>query len=130
MITYVCKYVQEYLALAELRYRLDVPAQLPATAISPEVRHNVFLASREAVTNIVRHAQASSVWLRLQLEPDQFTLEIKDDGRGPSGMDGKPGRNGLRNMRKRMEDIGGAFSIGPAEGGGAIVRLTAPIRTH
>jgi ligand-binding sensor domain-containing protein/signal transduction histidine kinase len=127
LITYFCKYAQEYFAVAGLRYRLDVPAQLPGAPISPEIRHNVFLASKEAVTNVVRHAQASSVSVRLELESDRFTLVIGDNGRGPSGMDETTGRNGLRNMRKRMEDIGGSFSISPAPEGGTVVRLTVPI---
>ena len=48
LITYVCKYAQDYLAVAGLRYRLEVPPQLPGTPISPEVRHNVFLAAKES----------------------------------------------------------------------------------
>jgi ligand-binding sensor domain-containing protein/signal transduction histidine kinase len=130
LITYVCKYAQEYLALAGLRYRLDVPAVLPVAPISPEVRHNMFLASKEAVTNVVRHAQASSVSVRLHLEPGRFTLEIEDNGRGLGGLDEQGGRNGLRNMRKRMEDVGGLFSIAPAPEGGTVVRLTAPVGNH
>jgi ligand-binding sensor domain-containing protein/signal transduction histidine kinase len=129
LITYVCKYAQDYLAVAGLRYRLDVPADLPPAPISPEVRHNVFLAAKEAVTNVVRHAQASAAWLRLKLEPTAFILEIEDDGRGPVGIDTHAAhtRNGLRNMRKRMEDVGGSFSIGPAPSGGTLVRLRAPL---
>jgi signal transduction histidine kinase len=130
LINYVCKYAQEYLALAGLRYRLEVPPQLPNTPISPELRHNVFLAAKEAVNNVVKHAQAKSAWLRLQLAPDRFTLEIEDDGRGlPAGADQK-GRNGLRNMRKRMEDVGGTFEAGPGAEGGTRVRLTAPLNSH
>ena len=68
LINYACKYAQEYLALAGLRYRADVPAQLPAIPIPPEVRHNVFLAFKEAVNNVVKHAQASEVWIRLRLQ--------------------------------------------------------------
>jgi signal transduction histidine kinase len=129
LITYVCKYAQEYLAVAGLRYRLDVPAQLPNTAISPEVRHNVFLAAKEAVTNVVRHAQASEVWVRLKSDTDHFTLEIQDNGRGLAGLDPTraQSRNGLRNMSKRMEDIGGRFVMDPAPGGGTRVRLTVPM---
>jgi ligand-binding sensor domain-containing protein/signal transduction histidine kinase len=127
LVTYVCKYAQEYLAVAGLRYRLDVTPQLPATPISPEVRHNLFLAAKEAITNVVRHAQASAVWVRLKLDPSTFTLEIQDDGCGPAGLESKAGRNGLRNMRKRMEDIGGQFAIGPAPDRGTLVRLTAPL---
>ena len=127
VINYVCKYAQEYLAVAGLRYRLDVPAQLPDAGISPEVRHNVFLAAKEAVTNVVKHAKATEVWVRLRLEPARFILEIQDNGRGPVGMAGKESRNGLRNMHKRMEDVGGSFAITPASEGGTVVRLTVPI---
>jgi signal transduction histidine kinase len=131
LITYVCKYAQDYLAVAGLRYRLEAPPQLPGTPISPELRHNVFLASKEAITNVVRHAQATAVSLRLHLDPASFTLEIQDDGRGLGGLDPKAAqtRNGLRNMRKRMEDIGGSFFMGPAPERGTVIRLTAPLST-
>ena len=132
LITYICKHAQDYLAVAGLRYRLDVPATLPDAPVLPEVRHNVFLASKEAITNIVRHAKASSVCVRLRLNSASFTLEIEDDGRGVAGINeaAVPSRNGLRNMRKRMEDVGGGFSIGPAATGGTLIRLTAPIGSH
>jgi len=123
LINYVCKYAQEYLALAGLRYRLDVPSQLPNTPISPELRHNVFLAAKETVNNIVKHSGAQSAWLRLQLQPDGFVLEIEDDGKGLSPDAENKGRSGLKNMRKRMEDVGGQFEIGPRQGGGTVVRL-------
>jgi ligand-binding sensor domain-containing protein/signal transduction histidine kinase len=129
LVNYICKHAQDYLSVAGLRYRLDVPAQLPAAAISPETRHNVFLASKEAVTNIVKHARASEAWIHLRLEPQGFTLEIEDNGRGPAGLNDKAAesRNGMRNMRKRMDDIGGQFSIGPGRHGGTLVRLTVPL---
>jgi ligand-binding sensor domain-containing protein/signal transduction histidine kinase len=128
LVNYACKYAQEYLALAGARYRAEVPAQLPAVAIPPEVRHNVFLAFKEAVNNVVKHAQASEVWIRLRLAPGQFTLSVEDNGRGPAGREtpAAQARNGLRNMRKRMEDIRGEFSIGPGTGGGTAVCLTVP----
>jgi signal transduction histidine kinase/ligand-binding sensor domain-containing protein len=130
LVTYACKYAQEYLALAELRYRAEVPPQLPAVVIPPEVRHNVFLAFKEAVNNVVKHAQATEARIRLQLQPGHFILEIEDDGRGVSKPDPSATRtrNGLRNMRKRMEDIQGEFSIAGGAKGGTIVRLIAPIK--
>jgi signal transduction histidine kinase/ligand-binding sensor domain-containing protein len=126
LINYICKYAEEYLALAGLRYRVEVPAQLPPTPISPELRHNVFLAAKEAVNNVVKHSRANSAWLRLRLEADRFTLEIEDNGRGVAVGDDKKGRNGLRNMRKRLEEIGGEFNIKPGLEGGTCVSLTAP----
>jgi len=128
LVNYICKYAQEYLGVAGLRYRLDVPAQLPDASLPPELRHNVFLAAKEAITNIVRHAKASAAWVRLRLEPGVFILEIADDGRGLADLDPAKAqsRNGLTNMRKRVEEIGGQFSIGPAPEGGTLVRLAAP----
>ena len=129
LMTYLCKYAQDYLAIAGLRYRLDIPDQLPGVVVPPEFRHNVFLAFKEAVTNIVRHAAASTVWVRLRLEPATFVLEIEDNGKGLANLDEKAARtrNGLRGMRKRMESLGGGFDVLPAPNGGTIVRFTAPL---
>lgn len=130
LINYVCKYAQEYLALAGLRYRLEVPSQLPATPIAPDLRHNVFLATKEAINNVVKHSHASSVWLRLALDEKKFVLEIEDDGQGLPATAEQKGRSGLRNMSKRMEDIGGEFNIAGRLGGGTTVRLIAPLVSH
>jgi signal transduction histidine kinase len=130
LVTYACKYAQEYFALAGVRYRAEVPPQLPSVVIPPEVRHNVFLAFKEAVNNVVKHAQASEARIRLRLQPGNFTLEIEDDGRG-IGQPVPPttqAKNGLRNMRKRMEDMHGEFAIAGGAKGGTIVRLVVPIK--
>jgi len=130
LINYACKYAQDYLELAGLRYRLEVPAQLPVQTIAPDLRHHLFLAFKEAVNNVVKHAQASEVKIRLRLAPTTFTLEIEDNGRGPGEAATKTGRNGLRNMRKRMEDVGGAFELTPGPQNGTLIRLTAPTGKH
>src|SRR6185437_14699943 len=87
----------------------DIPTELPEVSLPPEVRHNVFLAFKESVNNVVKHAQATEARVRLRLENQSFAFEIEDNGRGPAGAATKSGRNGLRNMRKRMEDVGGSF---------------------
>ncbi len=130
LVNYSAKYAQEYFALAGLRYRVDIPSDLPEVTLPPEVRHNVFLAFKESVNNVVKHAQATEVHLRLKLNQNNVALEIEDNGRGPGGAEQKTGRNGLRNMRKRMEDVGGSFSMEPAAGQGTLVRLTAPIKIN
>jgi ligand-binding sensor domain-containing protein/signal transduction histidine kinase len=127
LANYACKYAQEYAALAGLPCRVDFPAQLPATVIPPEVRHNVFLAFKEAVHNVIKHAQAHEVWIRLRLQPERFILEVEDNGRGLDKQMINQNRNGLRNMQKRMTDIGGEFSISSGANGGTLVRLTVPV---
>ena len=129
LVNYICKYAQEFLTTAGVRCRLDVPTELPATPIAPDFRHNVFLVAKESVNNVVKHAGASSVRLQIKLEPGALVLEVEDDGRGPGGATTavERGRNGLRNMSRRMEDVGGSFNIGAARERGTLVRLTAPL---
>jgi ligand-binding sensor domain-containing protein/signal transduction histidine kinase len=129
LVTYFCKNAQEYLTVAGLRCRLEVPAELPRMSLPPEVRHNFFLAAKEAVTNIVRHAEAAEARIRLRLGRGDFTLEVEDNGKGMASMDPAAAarRNGLKNMRRRMDDIHGRFELEPGAAGGTVVRLTAPL---
>ena len=82
------------------------------------------------MNNVVKHAQASEAWIRLHLDPAGFTFEIEDNGRGLASSPAPQNRNGLRNMKKRMEEISGRFSIEPGSQGGTRVRLTIPLKTH
>ena len=127
LANYACKYAQDYFALAGLRYRVDVPAQLPAVALLPDVRHNVFLAFKEAVNNVVKHAQASEAQVRLHLQDTRFVLTVQDNGRGLGSLEAAKLRNGLKNMRKRLSDVGGEFSITSGSGGGTLVSLSVPL---
>ena len=127
LTNYACKYAQDYLALAGVSYRAELPTQLPSLPIPPEVRHNVFLAFKEAVNNVVKHARATEARVRLRLEPGQFTLSVEDNGRGLGDVSGKQLRNGLKNMRKRLADVRGEFEIGPGTNGGTVVQLKVPI---
>jgi signal transduction histidine kinase/ligand-binding sensor domain-containing protein len=130
LINYAGKYAQEYITLAGLRCRAELPTQLPAFPIAPEVRYNAFLAFKEAVHNVVKHAQATEAKIRLRLERDNFILEVEDNGRGLGNQPAPQNRNGLRNMKKRMEDIHGEFSISAGSNGGTLVRLTVPLKPY
>lgn len=130
LVNYLCKYTQDYAGVAGLRCRLEVPASLPAVAISPELRHHVFLAAKEAVTNVVRHARARGLWLRARPEADRLILEVEDDGIGPAGMNSERARtrSGLTNMRRRLAEAGGQCEIEPGSNGrGTRVRLSVPL---
>ena len=127
LVNYACKYAQDYFALAGVSYRAELPTQLPPTPILPEERHNVFLAFKEAVNNVVKHAQAGEARVKLQLEPDKFILTVADNGRGLGDLSAKQLRNGLKNMKKRLADVRGEFEISPGEKGGTVVKLTVPL---
>ena len=127
---YLGKYAQDYLGSLGIRCRLDLPVQLPQWLITAEVRHHLFLALKEALHNVVKHAAASEVSVSLTTTARSFTLTARDNGHGfvPETVDQKPSletgrtsRNGLVNMRRRLEKIGGHCKITSTPGGGTEV---------
>jgi signal transduction histidine kinase len=137
LVTYAGKYAEEYVAKAGLRCRLDLPVQVPAVALSAEVRHNLFLAVKEALNNAVKHAQAAEISFLLKLQPSGFSLVIRDDGRGlvpdvtgsPAADSGRVSSGlGLRNLVQRLEKIGGTCTIKSEPGQGTEVELTVRLQ--
>ena len=127
LVNYVCKYAQDYFALAGVSFRAELPTQLPPTPILPEVRHNVFLAFKEAVNNVVKHAQATEAHVKLQLEPEKLILSVEDNGCGLGDISDKKLRNGLKNMRRRLADVHGKFEIAAGASGGTVVKFIVPL---
>jgi len=126
---YIIHFAQEYLATAGIACRLEAPETIPAIPLRAEARHNLFLAVKEALNNVVKHAGASEVRLSLTVSPTEFEIEVQDDGSGRSATPTKTplrvqGGRGLRNIDERMLSIGARFQISNGATGGTRVRLT------
>ncbi len=139
VVTYLGRFAQSFLSSAGLRCRLDVPLNLPPWTITSESRHNLYLTLKEALNNVIKHASATEVRICLELRPEGFTLAIIDNGCGfdsagltPATNPAEPLRNasgnGLANMQKRMEEIGGRCEWQTAKGEGTRVILTLPVK--
>ena len=126
LVSYICQFAQEYLTVAGIQCRLDVPDHLPPLRLTADVRHNLFLAVKEALNNIVKHAQAREVRLRLIQDAVSLTLVIEDDGRGFGNGRGSSGE-GLGNLASRLSAIGGRCSISSEPGCGTRVELSVGI---
>jgi signal transduction histidine kinase len=123
---YLCKVATSLLSGAEIACQLDVPAVLPAHRLSADQRHNLVLAVREALHNVVKHSKASAASLCLRLEGAELVLEICDNGVGiPAAGAGRG--NGLGNLQRRLAEVGGRCEIGPGPTGGTRVRLASPL---
>lgn len=128
---YLSHFAQEYLDTAGIHCRVDSPEPVPPMLVPAEVRHNVFLAAKEALTNVVKHSGAGVVRLRLEPGDRRFEIEIRDDGGGlpgPStaGAGGPAPGRGLRNIAERMAAVGGSCEI--ADGApGTRVRLSVKL---
>jgi ligand-binding sensor domain-containing protein/signal transduction histidine kinase len=143
LVTYCCDFAQDYLGSAGIHCRMEVPTSLPEVVLTADVRHNLLLTLKEALNNIAKHAGATEMHIRVAIEPDLFTLAIRDNGRGfepdqqPAGVvaAGMPpasglGGNGLANMRQRIESIGGQFTLESRAGQGTLVKLTVRLNTR
>lgn len=95
--------------------------------IDPELSIAFYRVAQESLTNVTKHAQATSVRLRLHREPGGIRLCIIDDGAGlPVGAASKPKSHGLIGMRERMRQVGGTLEIRPNERGGTVVEAFIP----
>ncbi len=107
---------------ADLAARLDAPDALPPLGAAAEVA--VYRIAQEALTNVLKHARARRVTLRVCARPDALTLEVEDDGVGLPDVR-EPGV-GSRSMRERAEALSGTLEWIRLEGGGTLVRATLP----
>jgi len=138
LAAYLEKFAQDWLATAGFRCRLDLPLQFPEWHLTSEVRHNVFLAFKEALHNTVKHSDASEVLIRLAVREKSFELTLEDNGRGfavrertkhASVSQGRAAAgNGLENMRRRLAVIGGSCEIQSAPGAGTRVVLSVQLK--
>jgi signal transduction histidine kinase len=124
MVTgYIFQHAEKFFAGTPVHCRFDSPEEWPDQALSAETRHHLFLAAKEALNNAARHSGANEVWLRWKLIDDELQLSIEDNGRGLTAGAGESFGNGLGNMKKRMEEIGGKFELTSTPGAGTTVRL-------
>jgi two-component system sensor histidine kinase UhpB len=122
LITALRAMADEFGAHFKADVRQHLPHQLPAMSSHTELV--IFRVAQEALTNVSRHAAASTVDLRLLTDASAVTLSVIDDG---EGIDSTVNGEGIRGMRERALAVGGALRILPAPGGGTEVSLRVPV---
>ena len=130
LVEYTGQFALDYLRLAGIRCRLDFPDNIPARELSTDLRHNLFLAAKEALTNIVRHARATEVWLRVNVTVCALELAIEDNGQGFDPAAEAADGDGLRNLRQRLAGMGDECQIESRPGAGTRVMLRLPWRLN
>jgi len=134
---YLEEFGQNLLRTAGLRCKMDMPSEFPARVITAEVRHNLFLAFKEALHNAIKHRGASEVRISLVVNAGDFTLRVADDGigfapqpvlAGAAPHQARQGAgNGLMNMHQRLAEIGGDCDVESAPGKGTRVTFRVPL---
>ncbi|MCE4065484.1 histidine kinase [Chryseobacterium gleum] len=108
-IDYAILYTTNFLKKTKIMVYSESEDIIVETPISTEMRRNLFLCLKEAVNNVYKHSHADTLNLSFLQEKNSFSMKISDNGTGIP--DGQKEGNGLRNMRRRMNELSGEFSI-------------------
>jgi signal transduction histidine kinase len=125
--SYLCQVVNQLSDKAQFRCRFHMQHLPRDIQVSSQTRHNMSMAVKEAVHNVIKHAKASEVIVRITFVAELLTVSIQDDGRGFQPFDNNHG-NGLLNMKQRLEHIGGTCSIKSQPGHGTTVFISLEIK--
>lgn len=125
MTAYIRNYAQEYFEDTNITCKIFIPENIPDIMVSGEIRKNVFLVVKEALNNILKHSKATEVNITLKKLPAGLALYIQDNGIGIDEEKIRRFGNGLKNMKKRMEDMWIQFTI--ENNNGTLITLYYPI---
>jgi signal transduction histidine kinase len=126
LASFVCQIANQMCAQAQLRCRLqipDLPAEIPVTS---HIRHNVIMAVKESIHNVIKHGHASEIQIGIQQAGKVLTLQVSDNGCGFDPAVIVRG-NGLDNMERRLRSLQGSCSITSRPGAGTKVILEFPL---
>ncbi len=123
---YICQMVNQLCDRVPFRCRLNVPDLPREVPVTSQIRHNISLAVKEAVHNVIKHAKASEVKITADYTNNVLTILVQDDGCGFQPAGSTIG-NGLANIKHRLADIGGSCTYESSPGHGTTVRMAVPI---
>jgi ligand-binding sensor domain-containing protein/signal transduction histidine kinase len=132
--SYINQYAQNYFHNTGIECELDMPDQFETHPISSQTRHHLFLAVHEAFTNILKHSGATRARVVMTCTDSNFQICVEDNGQGfplvaPNGSALNHGgtEDGLRNMRHRLENVGGTCRIESVPGRGTNICFIIPL---
>lgn len=126
MIAYIRSYTLEYFEDTDIKCSINLPAEIPYAIVNGFIRRNVFLVVKEALNNILKHSGATIVTISLNAQGKLLQLLIHDNGKGIDFEHLRQFSNGLKNMKKRMDDVEIDFKI--ESNNGTLITLTREIR--
>ncbi|MEW5800292.1 MAG: two-component regulator propeller domain-containing protein, partial [Bacteroidota bacterium] len=127
MAAYLREFISETFEMTAIRASISFSDELPMQSLSAEFRRNIFLTVKEAVNNIVKYSKATEIHAQLHVETGRLLFSISDNGIGFDVSNTSRFGNGLHNMKKRIEDIGGSFVIESAAGKGTIISISVQL---
>jgi ligand-binding sensor domain-containing protein/signal transduction histidine kinase len=127
LVAYLHHYAMLFLKSTAIRCRFESPETVPDFSLSAETRRHIFLVVKEALHNVVKHSEATETTVRCGFGDGMMEVSVEDNGKGFLLHQNSRFGNGVLNMRKRIENIGGTFSLDSHLGHGTKVCISVPI---
>lgn len=118
-------YAAEILNAKNIQFKISVTKKADELLVDFDIRKNVLLIAKEAINNAAKYSEGTNVWISINDEQKDIILSVKDDGKGID-LQNKIG-NGLANMQKRAQELGGSFEIKHRNPSGTVVVARIPI---
>jgi signal transduction histidine kinase/ligand-binding sensor domain-containing protein len=125
--SYFRQYASSYLEPTSIIVQMKFQDLLPEKGMSSELRRNVFLTLKEALHNMVKHSTTDRAEVSLNFINGLLEIRIRDFGKGFNMEDSLHKGNGLGNMHKRIEDLGGKFILESGIGMGTKIKIIVPL---
>lgn len=127
LVSYFCLYAERFLGLANIAWRLEDTGALPEAQMDSHCRHQLFLAFKEALNNVVCHSGATEVRLSFACQNGRLRVVIADNGRGLPETGESEVHDGLGNLRARLARLNGSTEIQSRPGRGVTVTFSIPL---
>ena len=118
-------YISDVLGVTTIDYRINIASSINEIK-DVQLRKNALLIVKEAVNNAVKYSNATTITINLSIENDEMLLKIDDNGIGLNEVKSISG-NGLRNMKKRAEELKGTIAINTTAGNGTNIAVRIPL---
>lgn len=124
LVARIREYAADYLEDVSVDLNLSTDKDIPALSIKRESHRELLMVVKESLNNIVKHSKANQVDLKISFANQVLSISIKDNGTGipESARQG----NGLKNMRNRIESIGGMFNL-KTDSKGTLIEVVVPL---
>lgn len=124
------EFAYDFLEVTALCFEAKFPDSVPSIILSQELQRNVYLCFKESLNNVVKHSNATCLNVNVEIAQNSLQISILDDGKGFDMNELNKGGNGLRNMKARIEKVGGIFEIKSTPGHGTMVLINVKLNSN
>jgi signal transduction histidine kinase len=124
LISYIRLYALEYLEATQIDCKVNIPEYIPEVELTGDKRRNIFLCVKESLNNVLKHSKCTALKIDITVN-SQLMIRIHDNGIGINLGNVRQFGNGLQNIERRMESIGGNFHI--QKDNGTVTTLKLPL---